>query len=583
MQLKFSLALLSVVGVASANFRSGSVSTYEHFTYGKFVTRMKAPDRKGTVTSFFTYWDGPDFSPEHWNEIDIEIVPSVERNPLSMNMIYGDGHDKIESHDYAHGFHPLDEWHTYELEWTPTYVRWTVDGHEVRHSLHDDDPSVEHMNQAQSLRMNFWTPTFHSWGKDLDAHDMPWYALYDYVEVFEWDPHDEDFKFFWRDDFDSFDAGRWHKASGSFDANSCEFHPSNVYTEDGVLHLKMEPTHHHDGSHLGEHHTDHLVKHFPKQPLHAAHDHEHHVNKQVADDIEIPPVHDAFVDSHLYSKHENPEAHLTHHHHQWIDHHHGEHHLHDVRHYDDHHYYQHHPEHEHWDHHDHHDHDDHHDSEHHKEYYHHYASHDDDDSDHSSDHSDHWDHSDDHSDHSDHWDHSDDHSDHDSDHEHHVVTHHVHHVVEHVVDHPDDHHHVDEHSYYDHHYVSGEEPHDEEFDWKTHEPVTLTHMYHHDHEHHSSPHHYAHLDEEEPHGDHHDYYYYDEHHHYDEEPHIEEHHHYVEPHAHEHLLTYEEFVRSRHGHDEGEHWEGEHYHDDHEWHQTRRGHSAEEQAWHEDH
>ena len=38
---------------------------------------MKAPDRKGTVASFFTYWDGPNFSPTGWNELDIEIVPSI--------------------------------------------------------------------------------------------------------------------------------------------------------------------------------------------------------------------------------------------------------------------------------------------------------------------------------------------------------------------------------------------------------------------------------------------------------------------------------------------------------------------------
>ena len=78
----------------AALFKSGSVSTYDKFNYGKFVTRMKAPNKKGTVSSFFTYWDGPDFTPTEWNEMDIEIVPSVSHNPFSMNIIYGDGHDK---------------------------------------------------------------------------------------------------------------------------------------------------------------------------------------------------------------------------------------------------------------------------------------------------------------------------------------------------------------------------------------------------------------------------------------------------------------------------------------------------------
>jgi len=57
----FVVSLLAIAGAAEEHFRSGSVSTYEKFRYGKFVTRMKAPDRRGTVASFFTYWDGPNF------------------------------------------------------------------------------------------------------------------------------------------------------------------------------------------------------------------------------------------------------------------------------------------------------------------------------------------------------------------------------------------------------------------------------------------------------------------------------------------------------------------------------------------
>ena len=37
--------------------------------------------------------------------------------------------------------------------------------------------------------MNFWTPTFHSWGKGFDDVDMPWYTMYDYVEVYTFDKH----------------------------------------------------------------------------------------------------------------------------------------------------------------------------------------------------------------------------------------------------------------------------------------------------------------------------------------------------------------------------------------------------------
>ena len=126
--MKYIISLISVVGVAYANFKSGSVSTYEKFEYGKFVTRMKAPNRKGTVSSFFTYWDGPGFYPGGWNEIDFEVVPSVEDNPLSTNIIYGDGHNKLEDHDYTRQFDPRDDWHVYAMEWTPDYVSFSIDG-----------------------------------------------------------------------------------------------------------------------------------------------------------------------------------------------------------------------------------------------------------------------------------------------------------------------------------------------------------------------------------------------------------------------------------------------------------------------
>ena len=89
--------------------------------------------------------------------------------------------------------------------------------------------------------MNFWTPTFDSWGKGLDAKDMPWFLLYDYVEVFTYDEDENEFNLLWRDDFDSFDEKRWHKASGGFDANSSVFHPDNVSVKAGHLVLKMEP------------------------------------------------------------------------------------------------------------------------------------------------------------------------------------------------------------------------------------------------------------------------------------------------------------------------------------------------------
>ena len=70
---------------------------------------------------------------------------------------------------------------------------------------------------------------------------MPWFVLYDYVEAYSYDIEANEFNLVWRDDFDSFDSSRWHKASGGFDANSSIFHPDNVSVKAGNLVLKMEP------------------------------------------------------------------------------------------------------------------------------------------------------------------------------------------------------------------------------------------------------------------------------------------------------------------------------------------------------
>lgn len=242
--MKFTIALVAAFSVAEAyHFKSGAVSGFEKFTYGKFITRMKAPNKKGTVASFFTYWNGQDFYPEGWNELDIEIVPSVEQNPLSMNIIYGDGETKRESHDYQAKFDPKDDWHIYELAWTPDFIAWIVDNKEVRR-VEKTDPSVKFTTKPQSVMMNFWTPTFQSWGKDFDPVDMPWFVEYDYVETYTYNSETSGFDFHWRDNFTTFDTNRWHKADNTtFDANSTTFRASQTTIKDGHLVLKMEPDH----------------------------------------------------------------------------------------------------------------------------------------------------------------------------------------------------------------------------------------------------------------------------------------------------------------------------------------------------
>ena len=152
------VAMMALAASADAmNYMSGEVKTLETFQYGKFVAKIKAPNKLGTCTSMFTYWDGPKWFPERWNEIDIEIVPSVQDSPLSTNIIFGDGQFREERHVYTPNFWPADEWHVYEVQWHPQYVKWLVDGKEIRMTT-QWDKATKFLNQRQVLMMNLWIP-----------------------------------------------------------------------------------------------------------------------------------------------------------------------------------------------------------------------------------------------------------------------------------------------------------------------------------------------------------------------------------------------------------------------------------------
>ena len=230
--MKFAACLIA--GAAQANYLSGEVRSQEWFQYGKFVAKMQNPGKMGTVQSFFTY-TAQDW-PHGWNEIDVEIVPSVHDNPFSMNIIWRDGN---QDHNYATGFHPDTDWHTYTIEWTPDYVSWSVDGKLTRKTEGAED--VHFLDMPTQLMMNFWTPCWSPWNDFFDDVAMPWYAKYDFVEVYDYDQSSKKFNLRWRDDFNTWDTKKWYASDNwGFDNNSSLFMSSQVYVEDGNLVLKMD-------------------------------------------------------------------------------------------------------------------------------------------------------------------------------------------------------------------------------------------------------------------------------------------------------------------------------------------------------
>ena len=327
---KLAATVIAVAGVAQANYLSGEVRSQEWFTYGKFVAKMQNPGKLGTVQSFFTY-TAQDW-PHGWNEIDVEIVPSVTENPFSMNIIWKDG---AQDHNYATGFHPSSDWITYSVEWTPDSVSWYVNDKLVRKTEGTED--VHFLSMPSQLMMNFWTPMWSPWNDFFDDAEMPWYAKYDFVEVYDYDQSSKQFNLRWRDDFNTWDTKKWYASDNwGFDNNSSLFKSSQVYVEDGNLVLKMDyndglireaPLHHevhHEEPHKQkEAHKQKKEQHEPKvaektaEALAAHHKatysiispdvHETVVHEVVAPVVTPEPVVHEVIDTHRF------EAPLVHH------------------------------------------------------------------------------------------------------------------------------------------------------------------------------------------------------------------------------------------------------------------------------
>jgi len=191
------------------DFSCGEVRTVEikKIRYGRFETRMKAPDREvasGYISSLFTYTN--EGTPREWEEIDVELEGG-RPDKFQANLIYGKDvwawwatrkwgawEDKIE-------IAPADDWRVYAIEWLPTEINWYVDG-VLTKTLKSTDldclpscvggqinatPIPDNLTQ---MMMNFWIPVDHiqnDFGGNKKRNRYPMYAQYDWIRFYQLD------------------------------------------------------------------------------------------------------------------------------------------------------------------------------------------------------------------------------------------------------------------------------------------------------------------------------------------------------------------------------------------------------------
>ncbi len=239
----FVLLLLSsaifMAGHATAKpYKGAEIYSNQSYHYGRYEMRMRAAKGSGVLSTFFTYKNGSEQNGVFWEEIDIEIFGKNNATQWQSNVIIGTNRPTTKTE----GVHTApvslgDAYHTYVLEWTPSYIAWFVDGAEIRRI--NGGQFVTGLSNPQSIRFNLWAANIPSWVGAWNPNILPVYQFIDYIDYKPFIGATNSFGVGWRDDFNSFDSNRWGKANWTFGENLADFDPANVVVRNGVLVLAL--------------------------------------------------------------------------------------------------------------------------------------------------------------------------------------------------------------------------------------------------------------------------------------------------------------------------------------------------------
>ncbi len=239
-----SILLLALCASLAANvataksYKGAEIYSNQSYLYGRYEMRMRVAKASGVLSTFFTYKNGSEVGNTFWEEIDIEIFGKNNATQWQSNVILGSSRPTIHTEQLHTAPQSLaDAYHTYVLEWTPDYVAWFVDGEEVRRIT--GTSTVTSLTNAQSLRFNLWSSESVEWVGAWDDSVLPVYQFINYIDYKSYNATTKNFEGGWRDDFDTFDTGRWSKATWSFDMNRVDFAPENALVKNGILVLAL--------------------------------------------------------------------------------------------------------------------------------------------------------------------------------------------------------------------------------------------------------------------------------------------------------------------------------------------------------
>lgn len=226
--------LLAIPNGASAkSYKGAEVYSTKSTQYGRMEMRMRMIRGGGLISTFFTYKNGSELSGSLWEELDIEVLGKNDAKTWQSNLITGNPRETSEE-TYKSPTSLADDYHTYQLEWTPEYVSWSFDGKEVRRT---EGGQASELENAHSFRFNAWSSESTGWAGEFDEGALPAYQFVNWIRYYRYE--NGQFTLDWTDDFEKWDQSRWAKGNWSFDGNRVDFDPGNAVVQDGTLVLAI--------------------------------------------------------------------------------------------------------------------------------------------------------------------------------------------------------------------------------------------------------------------------------------------------------------------------------------------------------
>jgi endo-1,3-1,4-beta-glycanase ExoK len=183
------IALTSAASGAAKPYVGVEMRSAKTLTYGKVSARMRFATGSGVVSGlvlFYTPYPNCD-----WNEIDIEHLGNSSNSSQLNAMVYlgtqvptctasvSPTQDPLIT---SLGFNAESDYHLYDIEWTPSGIKYIADGVVLRTWTKNSAL----LKRPLTVLFTIWASSAASWAGALTATSAPTSADIDWIKVYDW-------------------------------------------------------------------------------------------------------------------------------------------------------------------------------------------------------------------------------------------------------------------------------------------------------------------------------------------------------------------------------------------------------------